>query len=142
MEEDPNGCLSSWDPMGVGGPCVGWAGVHCDDLHGHITRIDRHYESDNCRALAGTIPESIGKLSHVQYLDLSHTMLSGTIPNSLGELSELQQLFLYDARISGSIPESLGQLELLRFLYVDSTHVDNCASFCEEHSNIGECYCK
>ena len=66
--------------------------------------------------LQGTIPNSMGSLSHLKFLDLHYNLLSGSIPSSLGNLSELTYLSLYNNGLSGSIPSSLGNLKKLKVL--------------------------
>uniref|UniRef100_A0A2N9H9V1 Leucine-rich repeat-containing N-terminal plant-type domain-containing protein n=1 Tax=Fagus sylvatica TaxID=28930 RepID=A0A2N9H9V1_FAGSY len=40
-------------------------------------------------SMKGEIPESLGKLKHLEFLDLSSNSLNGPIPQSLGNLSEM-----------------------------------------------------
>lgn len=67
--------------------------------------------SDN--EFSGTIPQSIGKLNSLKYLNLSHNSLTGNIPASLGNISELESLDLSSNQLVGEIP---GQLTRLTFL--------------------------
>jgi Leucine-rich repeat (LRR) protein len=89
-------------------PCD-WFGVSCSD--GHVIRL-----SISGNQLSGSIPESLGNLSYLQFLILGYNQLSGSIPDSLGNLSSLQSLYLYNNQLSGAIPESLGNLSHLQFL--------------------------
>lgn len=61
-----------------------------------------------------TLPESIGKLDHLQMLYLSDNKLT-SLPRSLGELKELQRLEAEKNQIS-ALPESLGNLANLEYL--------------------------
>ncbi|XP_039136152.1 receptor-like protein EIX2 [Dioscorea cayenensis subsp. rotundata] len=63
-----------------------------------------------------SIPASIGKLSQLQKLYLYSSALNGFIPESLGRLSSLQHLDLHDNTLNGSIPQSLGRLSSLQYL--------------------------
>ncbi|KAK4487068.1 hypothetical protein RD792_006383, partial [Penstemon davidsonii] len=71
--------------------------------------------SDNV-FINGTIPNSLGKLSALTMLGLSSNNLSGTIPSSLGDLRELISLHLSFTGLSGGIPLPLGQLSNLEHL--------------------------
>ena len=88
-----------------------WHGVEITD--GRVTRLglDR-------RELQGEIPEILGSLSELEYLNLSHNQLSGPIPAQLGNLAKLRTLALNDNRLTGTIPPELGNLKLLRELYL------------------------
>ena len=68
------------------------------------------------RELSGNIPERIGRLTHLQTLDLSDNTLTEEIPASLRYLTSLQTLDLSANSLSGPIPEGLGDLASLRTL--------------------------
>ncbi|XP_058202188.1 receptor-like protein 7 [Rhododendron vialii] len=66
--------------------------------------------------LYGKLPDSIGRLESLLYLDLSQTSLSGTLPSSLGNLTRLTVLSLHACKFSGQIPSSLAKLlQLTKF---------------------------
>ena len=64
-------------------------------------------------SLSGTLPEELGNLTALTYLDLSINQLTGSIPSTLGNLSNLSQLYLHRNQLSGAIPATLGALENL-----------------------------
>jgi len=68
--------------------------------------------------LTGSIPDSLGNLSNLVYLNLASNQLSGSIPESIGNLSNLNNLFLSSNQLSGSIPGSLGNLTNILFLHL------------------------
>ncbi|KAF5784822.1 putative leucine-rich repeat-containing, plant-type, leucine-rich repeat domain superfamily [Helianthus annuus] len=66
--------------------------------------------------LGSRIPEFIGSLKQLTYLNLSFANLSGIISHHIGNLSNLKNLDLSFNHLTGSIPESfesLGGLEIL-----------------------------
>jgi len=65
--------------------------------------------------LSGTLPASIGRLTQLQYCDLSGNKLSGAIPAEIGNLTQLTYLDLSDNGFSGNAP-SLSQLSGLLVL--------------------------
>eukprot|EP00656_Telonema_subtile_P018635 TRINITY_DN2008_c0_g1_i41.p2 TRINITY_DN2008_c0_g1~~TRINITY_DN2008_c0_g1_i41.p2 ORF type:complete len:137 (+),score=18.64 TRINITY_DN2008_c0_g1_i41:66-476(+) len=75
-------------------------------------------------SLSGTIPDSLGSLSHLQELYMhSNPLLSGTIPDSLGSLPSIQLVDLLmhsNPSLSGTIPDSLGILDQLVHLDMHS----------------------
>jgi hypothetical protein len=62
--------------------------------------------------LNGPLPEWLGELSHLEYLDLSGNAFQGPIPATLGQLTGLQRLYLQDNDLTG-IPVGLGRLTVL-----------------------------
>ncbi|MEM9886848.1 MAG: S8 family serine peptidase [Bacteroidota bacterium] len=64
--------------------------------------------------LSGKLPQSIGNLSLLDYLELMENKgLSGGIPDTIGALSQLTELRLGNTTIGDSIPLSIGRLTSL-----------------------------
>jgi hypothetical protein len=86
-----------------------WVGVECSygtsDAFYHVTNITLV----DC-SLAGTIPGSIGSLTKLTVLMLSHNHLHGSIPNVFGELNDLSQLNLRHNMLHGTLPSSMALL--------------------------------
>ncbi|XVF05651.1 hypothetical protein REPUB_Repub05bG0191100 [Reevesia pubescens] len=96
---DPANVLQSWDPTLVN-PCT-WFQYNLDLGNSH---------------LSGHLVPELGKLEHLQYLELYKNNIQGTIPTELGNLKSLISLDLYNNKISGTITPSLGKLKSLVFL--------------------------
>jgi hypothetical protein len=73
----------------------------------------------------GTIPNSVGNLSNLQFLEISdQPAITGPIPSELGSLSNLKGLYLNWNDFDGyRIPETLGNLTELRHFYISSSDV-------------------
>ncbi|CAL5338093.1 unnamed protein product [Camellia sinensis] len=106
--KDPNNVLHSWDPTLVD-PCT-WFHVTCDSAN-RVTRLDL----GNAKLSGNLVPE-LGKLQHLQYLELYMNNLVGPIPKEVGGLKSLLSLDLYHNNLTGPIPSSLSTLSNLRFL--------------------------
>eukprot|EP00250_Pteridium_aquilinum_P033243 c5359_g1_i1 orf=893-4372(-) len=63
--------------------------------------------------LVRIVPNGLGRLKHLVYLDLSSNSLSGTLPSDVGQLQELQYFMVADNNLTGTIPESFGKLASL-----------------------------
>ncbi|KAL2230429.1 UNVERIFIED_CONTAM: Receptor-like protein EIX2 [Sesamum indicum] len=117
---DPENVLSSWQ----GADCCGWRGIVCDNVTGGVLVIDLHnpyppgYGLWN---LSGEIRSSLVQLESLKHLDLSSNEFGGiTIPEFLGSLKNLQYLNLSNCGFSGTIPPNLGNLSRLEFLDVSN----------------------
>ena len=56
------------------------------------------------------IPDEIGKMHHLESLDLSQNMLIGEVPPLLGELQNLEMLNLSHNKLSSTIPHTFHDL--------------------------------
>ena len=81
---------------------------------GNLTHLNFLFLNSN--QLSGSIPPELVKLENLEYLWLSNNSLSGSIPPELGKLENLESLWLGGNRLSGPIPPELGSLANLTFL--------------------------
>ncbi|GLT33822.1 hypothetical protein SLA2020_083810 [Shorea laevis] len=112
---DPDNVLQGWDPNLVN-PCT-WFHITCD-LENRVTRLDLGNSN-----LSGHLVPELGKLEHLQFLELYKNNIQGTIPAELGNLKNLISLDLYNNNISGTIPPSLGKLKSLVFLRLNDNRL-------------------
>lgn len=126
--------LSSWN----GGDCCKWKGISCNNLTGHVTRLELLFSEYNLSdepgdvndpakgmrliisnvsgALGGKIDSSICELRHLTILYLSLNKLEGEIPKCIGSLGQLIELNLAQNELVGSIPQTLANLSNLQNL--------------------------
>ena len=72
------------------------------------------------RRLASTmIPSQLGELTALTFLDLSFNRLASMIPSQLGQLTALTELWLYGNQLTGTLPSQLGHLTALKVLWLD-----------------------
>lgn len=98
---------SGW--LGERGTQCDWYGVSCDS----DGRIFSLYLVDN--GLGGSIPEEIGMLSTIYYINLSYSYISG-VHEKLFELDSLIHLRLNNNNIGGQIPATISNLKNLTLL--------------------------
>ncbi|KAF8042000.1 hypothetical protein BT93_A0561 [Corymbia citriodora subsp. variegata] len=70
----------------------------------------------SCNSLKGPIPDTLGDLKALYFLNLSKNGFSGPIPPSLGNLQQLESLDLSSNDLNGTIPPQLSDLNFLSFL--------------------------
>ena len=69
-----------------------------------------------------SIPNSIGKLRHLKYLDVSYNKDIETLPDSITTLLNLQVLRLYDCEGLKELPKKFRELVSLKHLYNDGCY--------------------
>ncbi|KAJ0018201.1 hypothetical protein Pint_09548 [Pistacia integerrima] len=79
--------------------------------------------SFNWNFLEGTIPQSIGQLSSLNFLVLGVNLLTGEIPAELGNLSKLEYLALHENLLEGTLTPALKNLKNLLRLAVASNRL-------------------
>ncbi|RVW45255.1 putative leucine-rich repeat receptor-like protein kinase [Vitis vinifera] len=112
---DPSRRFSSW----VGEDCCKWRGVVCSNRSGHVIKLTlRYLDGDGTEGkLGGKISPALLELKYLNYLDLSMNNFGGIpIPEFIGLLEKLRYLNLSGASFGGPIPPQLGNLSSLRYL--------------------------
>ena len=96
--------------------CCNWRGVGCDNTTGHVTMLDLH-SRDPSSKLIGEVSPSLLDLPYLSHLDLSHNDFQKIlIPDLIGSLKYIKYLNLSNANFWGTIPGSLGSLSHLESL--------------------------
>ncbi|XP_066333281.1 receptor-like protein EIX2 [Miscanthus floridulus] len=123
VTSDPGGVLSSWrrDGRHDEQDCCRWRGVRCSNRTGHVheLRLRSTFGPD----LVGQISPSLLALDHLEHLDLSGNALAGPtgrLPEFLGSLKNLKYLNLSDMPFYGGVPPQLGNLSRLQYLDLSS----------------------
>lgn len=132
--EDPGHRLSSWQGSNCcqwqGISCENRTGaVISIDLHNPNPAFSSSLSRHRFWNLSGVISPSLLKLKSLQYLDLSfNTFNYIPIPEFLGSLLNLRYLNLSNAWFRGEVPPSLGNLSSLQSLDVSSEYPSLMAS--------------
>ncbi|KAL4575810.1 hypothetical protein LXL04_011896 [Taraxacum kok-saghyz] len=112
LSSDSTGQLLSW----TGNNCCRWQGVGCDNSTGHVTRLDLGSDLSDSLVM-NELSSSLAELSRLSYLDLSGVYFRGTrIPEFIGSMSQLRFLNLSSAGFSGVVPHGIGNLSSLQVL--------------------------
>ncbi|WVZ51096.1 hypothetical protein U9M48_002274 [Paspalum notatum var. saurae] len=122
ITSDPAGRLSSWKEGDDHQDCCQWSGVRCSNRTGHVLKIMlRNLNGDDFDfpGLVGQISPSLHNLKHLEHLDLSYNNLTGPtahIPEFLGSLKNLKYLNLSGIFFVHVLPPQLGNLTKLEYL--------------------------
>ncbi|KAH7543849.1 hypothetical protein JRO89_XS15G0031300 [Xanthoceras sorbifolium] len=119
-------------------------GLHHCQLQGYLLEnifslpnLQRISLADN-HGLEGAFPHNLS--NPLKILDVSFTSFSGQLPDSIGNLKSLIYLNLYDCNFIGSVPRSLSNLTELAFLNVASNnfsgHIPSSISNLEQLSSF------
>ncbi|CAI9300177.1 unnamed protein product [Lactuca saligna] len=115
--EDPFGMLSSW----VGNDCCRWARIQCDTITGNVESL--YLRRDEAYLYGNEVKSSLAELRHLKHLDLSWNDFQGSrIPEFIGSLKQLTYLNLSHAGFDGIIPPHIGNLSNLKVLDLSSNY--------------------
>ncbi|CAL2241822.1 unnamed protein product [Prunus armeniaca] len=102
--------FASWGREAQNKDCCKWDGVHCSNQTGHVVELELYF-------VQGKISPKLIELQHLEYLDLRGNNFSRSqIPDFIGSLSNLRYLDLSNAKFGGVIPYQLGNLTNLEYL--------------------------
>ncbi|XP_075485251.1 receptor-like protein EIX1 [Primulina tabacum] len=110
--------LSSWGSEENKRECCKWRGVGCSNKTGHVISLHLNEEIlDQWHALGGNLSDDVVDLRHLISLDLSTNDFSDNeIPEFIGSLDKLWYLNLSYCSLEGKVPGQLGNLTNLRAL--------------------------
>lgn len=111
-----------WSAAAAGVPtdyCQFWSHASSCNAAGVFDNL--HLEKNE---LVGTLPESIGQLTTLTWLELDTNELEGTLPASMGSLTLVEYLRMSGNGLSGTIPASLGSLSRATFFRLGSNQLE------------------
>ncbi|XP_021821417.1 receptor-like protein 2 [Prunus avium] len=115
--------------------CCHWEGISCNH-DGWVTDVDLPSKG----LKGGNFPLSLGNLTHLRYLNLSHNSLYGSLDQStfFSSLNNLEILDLSYNLLSGELPDSLPSRNMIRMVDLSSNHFYGVipSSFFQEARNL------
>ncbi len=104
--------------------------IECQSIYA-VTRVLSNKISNLTK-----LPVSIGKLIHLQQLNVNNTKIS-SLPKSIGRLTNLQQLDLSNNQLN-SLPESIGRLTKLQKLDLSNNQLNSLPESIGQLTNLQE----
>ncbi len=98
-------------------PVHEWGGVTID-RNGRVVELEFYLEKRDGPRPSDTIPDAIGRLTALQYLQMSSIGLKGEIPKSFANLTQLKLLDLGNNELTGEVPAFLSDLPHIRQMYL------------------------
>jgi hypothetical protein len=95
-----------------------WFGITCDEDNDHVIKLELI-----SNGVAGVIPETLFKLTHLQHLDLNDNDLRGEIPASIADAKKLRYLRLSYNRLS-RLPDSISNLTNLALVHLHNNRME------------------
>ncbi|CAL9002463.1 unnamed protein product [Prunus brigantina] len=108
ITQDPLHVMSSWNDSVH---FCSWVGVTCNPSTKRVEILKL-----KSRKLVGSLPPSIGNLTHLARISLAFNSFSGEIPQEMGRLRSLQYLSLSGNSFGGKIPTNISQCTQLKDL--------------------------
>ncbi|XP_009344722.2 probable LRR receptor-like serine/threonine-protein kinase At3g47570 [Pyrus x bretschneideri] len=110
ITEDPLRIMNSWnDSVDL----CSWVGVTCNHANKRVMILNLEAQK-----LVGSVPPSIGNLTHLTGINLIDNNFHGEIPQEIGRLLGLQYLNLSSNSFGGKIPANISHCTQLRMLDV------------------------
>ncbi|CAD6255160.1 unnamed protein product [Miscanthus lutarioriparius] len=149
VTSDPGGVLTSWQRDGRHDEqdCCRWRGVRCSNRTGHVHELRlgrggtfgpdlagqiKHLDlsGNDLAGPTGRLPEFLGSLKNLKYLDLSGIPFYGGLPPQLGNLSRLQYLDLSFMGAMNSTDLSwLTHIPSIQYFYLDGVNLSTVADW-------------
>ncbi|GAY65235.1 hypothetical protein CUMW_239640 [Citrus unshiu] len=124
---DEYGVLSSWGKDNDKRDCCKWRGVRCSNKTGHLKVLNlRRSDDENSRGtvLKGTISPALLKLHDLRHLDLSNNHFGGNpLPEFIGSLSRLRYLNLSCGTSLLKVPRPFQYLSGLVYLHLENSNL-------------------
>ena len=133
-EEDRNAIRQVFNEWGAHGsmsnwltrlPFHEWEGI-TTNRDGRVVRLEIYLGVDDDPRTSGTIPEAIGRLTALQFLDLKSNGINGEIPRWIENLTQLRELELSNNVLSGEVPEFLSAMPGIWRIYLEGNSLTGC----------------